>query len=144
MKLLILNGPNINLLGVSEPEIYGTERYETLCKMVADYAASRGAEAEIFQSNHEGDLVDKIQAACGNTDGIVLNAGAYTHTSVALLDALIAVGIPTVEVHISDLSAREPFRQVSYLRAACVATIMGHGLNGYIEAMALLLDGETK
>ena len=104
---------------------------------------SRGVEAELYQSNHEGDLVDKIQAAYGNTDGIVINPGAYTHTSIALLDALRAVGIPTVAVHISDLSKREDFRQRSYIRAACVAVISGHGLDGYTEAMALLLDGKA-
>ena len=143
MKLLILNGPNINMLGVREPDVYGTDSYETLCRRVLDYAAARGVEAEIFQSNHEGDLVDKIQAAFGNADGIVINPGAYTHTSIALLDALLAVGIPAVEVHISDLSKREAFRQVSYIRAACVATISGHGLDGYIEAMALLIERNT-
>ena len=139
MKLLILNGPNLNMLGIREPEIYGAETYETLCRRVLDYAAACGVQAEIYQSNHEGDLVDKIQAAYGSTDGIVINAGAYTHTSIAILDALKAVGIPAVEVHISDPDAREPFRRVSYLRAACAATISGHGLDGYIEAMALLI-----
>ena len=143
MKLLIINGPNLNMLGIREPGIYGTESYETLCRKVREYAAARGVEAELYQSNHEGDLVDKIQAAYGNTDGIVINPGAYTHTSVALLDAVKAVGIPTVEVHISDVSKREAFRRVSYIRAACVATISGHGLDGYTEAMALLLDGKT-
>ena len=143
MKLLIINGPNLNMLGIREPGIYGTESYEALCRKVREYAAARGVEAELYQSNHEGDLVDKIQAAYGNTDGIVINPGAYTHTSVALLDAVKAVGIPTVEVHISDVSRREAFRQVSYIRAACVATISGHGLDGYTEAMALLLDGKA-
>ena len=143
MKLLIINGPNLNMLGVREPEIYGTENYEALCRKVLDYAAVRGVEAECFQSNHEGDLVDAIQNAFGKADGIVINPGAYTHTSIALLDAVRAVGIPTVEVHISDLSEREAFRQVSYIRAACVATISGHGLDGYTEAMALLIDGGT-
>ena len=141
MKLLIINGPNLNMLGIREPDIYGAETYASLCKKVLDYAAARGVEAELYQSNHEGDLVDKIQAAYGNTDGIVFNPGAYTHTSIALLDAVKAVGIPTVEVHISDLSQREAFRQVSYIRAACIATISGHGTDGYLEAMALLLDG---
>ena len=143
MKLLVINGPNLNMLGVREPEIYGTENYEALCRKVLDYAAVRGVEAECFQSNHEGDLVDAIQNAFGKADGIVINPGAYTHTSIALLDAVRAVGIPTVEVHISDLSEREAFRQVSYIRAACVATISGHGLDGYTEAMALLIDGGT-
>lgn len=144
MKLLIINGPNLNMLGIREPGIYGTESYETLCDMVRGYAAARGVEAELYQSNHEGDLVDRIQAAYGNTDGIVINPGAYTHTSIALLDAVKAVGIPTVEVHISDVDAREVFRRVSYIRAACVATISGHGLAGYTEAMALLIDGAAK
>lgn len=143
MKLLIVNGPNLNLLGIREPGIYGTDNYEALCRKVLDYAAVRDVEAELYQSNHEGDLVDKIQAAYGNADGIIINPGAYTHTSVALLDAVKAVGIPTVEVHISDLSKREDFRQISYIRAACIATISGHGLDGYTEAMALLLDGKT-
>ena len=142
-KLLIINGPNLNMLGIREPGIYGTDSYETLCQKVLDYAALRGVEAELYQSNHEGDLVDKIQAAYGVADGIVINPGAYTHTSVALFDAVKAVGIPTVEVHISDVSKREAFRQVSYIRAACVATIIGHGLDGYTEAMALLIDGGT-
>ncbi len=143
MKLLIINGPNLNMLGIRERDVYGPDSYETLCRKVLDYAKARGAEAELYQSNHEGDLVDKIQAAYGNTDGIVINPGAYTHTSVALLDAIRAVGIPTVEVHISDLSKREDFRQRSYIRAACVAVISGHGLDGYTEAMALLLDGKA-
>lgn len=140
MKLLVINGPNLNMLGIREPDIYGAVNYNTLCQMIRDYAIERGVEVELYQSNHEGDLVDRIQAAYGNTDGIVINPGAYTHTSIALLDALKAVGIPTVEVHISDVSAREDFRQISYLRAACVATISGHGLNGYTEAMALLIE----
>ena len=140
MKLLVINGPNLNMLGVREPGIYGTETYETLCERVRDYAAERGVEVELYQSNHEGDLVDKIQAALGTADGIVINPGAYTHTSVALLDAVKAVNIPTVEVHISDVSAREDFRQISYIRAACIATIAGHGLAGYTEAMALLIE----
>ena len=143
MRILVINGPNLNMLGIREPGIYGTENYEALCRKVRDYAAARNVEVELYQSNHEGDLVDKIQAAYGNTDGIVINPGAYTHTSVALLDAVKAVGIPTVEVHISDVSKREAFRQVSYIRAACAATISGHGLDGYTEAMALLIDGGT-
>ncbi|MBQ9412191.1 MAG: type II 3-dehydroquinate dehydratase [Oscillospiraceae bacterium] len=140
MKILVINGPNLNMLGIREPGIYGTERYETLCRLVLDHAARRGVEAELYQSNHEGDLVDKIQSAYGTADGIVINPGAYTHTSIALLDAVKAVGIPTVEVHISDVSAREDFRQISYIRAACVATISGRGLAGYTEAMDLLVE----
>ncbi|MBQ2619579.1 MAG: type II 3-dehydroquinate dehydratase [Oscillospiraceae bacterium] len=140
MKLLILNGPNLNLLGLREPAIYGRETYDSLCARIAAHAAERGAEVEFYQSNHEGDLVDAIQGAFGDADGIVINPGAYTHTSIALLDAVKAVGVPTVEVHISDVDSREPFRSVSYIRAACLATISGHGTNGYLEAMDLLLE----
>lgn len=142
MKLLVINGPNLNLLGIREPDIYGAETYAELCRRVKEHAGARGVEVELYQSNHEGDLIDRIQLTYGNTDGIVINPGGYTHTSVALLDALKAVGIPTVEVHISDVPSREDFRQVSYIRAACIATITGHGLNGYLEAMDLLIGGE--
>ena len=142
MKLLILNGPNINMLGIREPDVYGRETYATLCDTVRDHAKQLGVDVELYQSNHEGDLVDKIQAAYGNTDGIVVNPGAYTHTSIALLDALKAVSIPTVEVHISDVPSREDFRQISFIRAACVATITGHGMKGYTEAMDLLTGAE--
>lgn len=138
MKLLVLNGPNLNMLGIREPAVYGTATYADLCTLIRDHADKLGVEVEIYQSNHEGDLVDKIQAAYGNTDGIVINPAAYTHTSVALLDALKAVGIPTVEVHISDVSKREEFRQISFVRAYCRATIAGHGFAGYTEAMDLL------
>ena len=140
-KLLIINGPNINMLGIREPGIYGEQSYATLQNRIREYAASRGIEVELYQSNHEGDLVDRIQQAYGNTDGIVITPGAYTHTSIALLDAVKAVSIPTVEVHISDVSKREDFRQISYIRLACVKTISGHGIEGYIEAMQFLLDG---
>ena len=138
MKILVLNGPNLNMLGIREPDIYGRTTYADLCKLIEDHAAKIGVEVELYQSNHEGDLVDIIQKAYGNTDGIVINPGAYTHTSVALLDALKAVAIPAVEVHISDVDAREEFRQISYVRLACCATISGHGLNGYLEAMDYL------
>ena len=138
MKLLVLNGPNLNMLGIREPAVYGTATYADLCTLIRDHADKLGVEVEIYQSNHEGDLVDKIQAAYGNTGGIVINPAAYTHTSVALLDALKAVGIPTVEVHISDVSKREEFRQISFVRAYCHATIAGHGFAGYTEAMDLL------
>ena len=141
MKILVINGPNINMLGIREPGIYGSESYADLCKMINAHAEELGIECAIFQSNHEGDLVDHIQQAYGNTDGIVINPGAYTHTSVALLDAVKAVKIPTVEVHISDVNSREDFRQISYIRSACIATISGHGLNGYLEAMDLLFAG---
>ena len=140
MKLLIINGPNLNLLGLREPAIYGRETYDSLCARIAAHAAEQGAEVEFFQSNHEGDLVDAIQGAYGDADGIVINPGAYTHTSIALLDAVKAVGVPTVEVHISDVDSREPFRKQSYIRAACVGTVSGHGTNGYLEAMDLLLE----
>ncbi|MCD8240387.1 MAG: type II 3-dehydroquinate dehydratase [Oscillospiraceae bacterium] len=140
MQLLVINGPNINMLGIREPDIYGAENYQTLCRRVEDYAKAAGVGVEIYQSNHEGDLVDKIQAAYGRVDGIVINPGAYTHTSVALLDAVKAVSIPTVEVHISDVAAREDFRQISYIRAACVATIAGRGIQGYLDAMQLLME----
>ncbi len=143
MKLLVINGPNLNLLGIREPAIYGAETYAELCRRVKEHAEERGVEVELYQSNHEGDLIDRIQLAYGTIDGIVINPGGYTHTSVALLDAVKAVGIPTVEVHISDVASREDFRQVSYIRAACIATVAGHGLNGYLEAMDLLIgDGK--
>lgn len=141
MKLLVINGPNLNLLGIREPAIYGAETYAELCRRVKEHAEERGVDVELYQSNHEGDLIDRIQLAYGNTDGIVINPGGYTHTSVALLDAVKAVAIPTVEVHISDVASREDFRQVSYIRLACIATIAGHGLNGYLEAMDLLIGG---
>ena len=131
------------MLGVREPDIYGRETYKTLCEKISAYAKEKGVEVAFYQSNHEGDLVDEIQKCLGTADGIVINPGAYTHTSIALLDAVKAVGIPTVEVHISDVSKRESFRSVSYIRAACVATIAGHGTDGYLEAIDLLL-GELK
>ena len=143
MKLLVINGPNINMLGIREPEVYGTQTYDDLCRLVTAYAARRGIDVEIFQSNHEGDLVDKIQAAYGVADGIVLNPAAYTHTSIAILDAVKAVGIPTVEVHLSDLSHREPFRQVSYVRTACCKAIIDHGIDGYLEAMDYLVEAKS-
>lgn len=138
MKILILNGPNLNMLGIREPDIYGHETYEDLCSMLQKEADGLGVSVEFFQSNHEGALVDAIQRAYGKADGIVINPGAYTHTSVALLDALKAVGIPTVEVHISDPDTREAFRKVSYIRSACVKTIKGHGMPGYAEALRFL------
>lgn len=140
MKILVINGPNLNFLGIREPEHYGKETYEDLCRLIRDHAGKLGVEVEIFQSNYEGALVEAIQRAYGNADGIVINPAAYTHTSVAILDAVKAVGVPTVEVHISDLSQREAFRQVSYVRRACVATIAGHGFRGYLEAMDLLIS----
>ena len=145
MKILIINGPNLNLLGIREPGIYGKETYESLCRTVQEYAEKNDIEVKLFQSNHEGALVDEIQAAYGVFDGIVLNPGAYTHTSVAILDALKAVAIPTVEVHISDVSKREDFRQISFVRLAAEKTVMGKGIAGYTQAMAYLKEryGET-
>ena len=138
MKLLILNGPNLNLLGQREPEIYGSATYHDLLALIQETAQRLGLKADVRQSNHEGDLVDWIQDAYGVYDGIVLNPGAYTHTSIALLDALLAVGIPTVEVHLSDLKTREPFRQISDIRPACAATFMGLGIEGYRRGMEFL------
>lgn len=140
MKIKVINGPNINMLGIREPGIYGSENYETLCNNIKDFARNNNIDVELYQSNHEGDLVDQIQACYGKIDGIVINPGAYTHTSIAILDAAKAVKIPIVEVHISKVEEREDFRQVSYIRAACAKTITGHGINGYIEAMQFLLE----
>ena len=140
MKILVINGPNLNLLGLREPDIYGRRTYADLLQMIRAEAERLGVTVEFVQSNHEGALVDAIQAAYGVYDGIVINPGAYTHTSIALLDAVKAVGIPTVEVHISDPDTREEFRKVSYIRAACVASIKGHGLEGYLEALRLLTN----
>jgi len=140
MKILVMNGPNINMLGLREPEVYGTQNYASLCNLIETYAKANDIEVSIFQSNHEGALVDCIQQAYGIYDGIVINPAAYTHTSVALLDALKAVSIPAVEVHISDVSKREAFRQVSYVRNYCELTITGHGFDGYTEAMAYLKE----
>lgn len=144
MKILVINGPNINMLGIREPDIYGKEDYKTLCSNIEEHCEKRDIKVELYQSNHEGDLVDAIQKAYGLVDGIVINPGAYTHTSIALLDAVKAVGIPTVEVHISDVSVREDFRKISYIRNACVKTITGHGIKGYIEAIDFLADGDNK
>ena len=138
MNILVINGPNLNMLGVREPDIYGKQTYDDLLDLIRAEAVRLGVLVKFVQSNHEGALVDAIQAAYGTADGIVINPGAYTHTSVALLDAVKAVGIPTVEVHISDPDTREEFRKVSYIRAACVASIKGHGFEGYLEALRLL------
>ena len=135
MKILVLNGPNINMLGIREPGIYGTDSFTDLLALLKRTAEEESLEIEQYQSNHEGCLVDKIQSAYGNVDGIVINPAAYTHTSIAILDALKAVGIPAVEVHISDVSNREAFRQISYAGLACRKTIMGHGIAGYREAI---------
>ena len=147
MKILVINGPNLNLLGVREPEIYGRQDYAALQRFIEAAAAELGAEVEIYQSNHEGCLVDRIQEALGRFDGIVLNPAAYTHTSVAILDALKAVALPAVEVHLSDVSAREPFRQISYAGMACLKTYAGLGFEGYRQALRFLaayLKGESE
>ncbi len=138
MKILILNGPNLNMLGIREPDIYGKNTFSDLLNLLENTGRELNIEIEQFQSNHEGALVDKIQDAYGRADGIVINPAAYTHTSVAILDALKAVGIPAVEVHISDVDAREPFRQISYAGLACCKTIKGHGFAGYREAIEYL------
>lgn len=140
MKFLFLNGPNINMLGIREPEHYGKETYRDLVAKIESYCAEKGIDCECYQSNHEGDLVDKIQQAYGNTDGIVFNPAAYTHTSVAILDAVKSVSIPTVEVHISKVEDREDFRQVSYIRQAAVRTVTGLGTDGYLKAADFLID----
>ena len=141
MKIFVINGPNLNMLGIREPDKYGQMSYACLVEEIKAYCDKNGIDVVCYQSNHEGDLVDKIQQAYfDKADGIVINPGAYTHTSIALLDAVKAVNIPTVEIHISDLSKREDFRQISYIREACVKTITGHGTNGYFEAIDYLLQ----
>ena len=139
-RILVINGPNMNLLGIRQPEIYGNTDYVDLENLITAEAQRLGVEVSFFQSNHEGDLVDAIQQAYfDKVDGILINPGAYTHTSIALLDAVKSVGIPTVEVHVSDPDSREEFRRVSYIRAACVGTVRGHGLPGYLEALRMLV-----
>ena len=141
MNILVINGPNLNLLGIREPDLYGKEDYAALVALVEDTCAQEGIGVEVFQSNHEGAIVDRIQQAYyDDTDGIIINPAAYTHTSVAILDALKAVQIPAVEVHISDVSKREDFRQVSYARLACLKTYMGLGLDGYRQGILYLKE----
>ncbi len=141
MKILVINGPNLNMLGIREPDKYGKETYEDLLCKISAYCLKKGVEVSFYQSNHEGDLVDRIQQAFWDKeDAIVINPGAYTHTSIALLDAVKAVNIPTAEVHISDVAAREDFRQISYIREACVFTVMGHGTDGYLEAIDFFIN----
>ena len=142
MKILVINGPNLNMLGIREPDHYGRETYADLEEKIRNHCRAKGVEVELFQSNHEGALVDEIQRAYGNADGIVINPGAYTHTSIAILDAVKSVNIPTVEVHISKVEQREEFRQISYIRLACVKTITGHGTDGYLEAIDFLIEGK--
>lgn len=144
MKILVINGPNLNMLGIREPALYGSGTYDALCEKIRDYCARKEIQVDFYQSNHEGALVDRIQAAYSDgTEGIVINPGAYTHTSIALLDAVKSVGIPTVEVHISKVEEREAFRQISYIRAACVATITGKGFDGYLEATDILTEKKS-
>ena len=140
MKILVINGPNINMLGIREPDIYGKENYKTLCDSIVSHASEKGIDVELYQSNHEGDIVDKIQAAYGVFDGIVINPAAYTHTSIAILDALKSVAIPTAEVHISAVEKREDFRQISYVSKVAVKTIRGKGIKGYLEAIDFLAE----
>lgn len=140
MKILVINGPNLNFLGIREPDIYGKNTFADLLRLLSAWAEELGVEVEQYQSNHEGDLVDKIQQAYGKFDGIVINPAAYTHTSVAILDALKTVAIPAVEVHISDVDAREPFRHISYAGMACKHTIKGQGFDGYRQAMQWLVE----
>lgn len=140
MNIRVINGPNLNMLGIREPDIYGKTDYKALVALIQEHCGKKGIEVEVLQSNHEGDLVDYIQQSYGRVDGIVINPGAYTHTSIAILDAAKAVSIPMVEVHISDVDEREAFRQISYIRNACLKTISGHGINGYLEAIDYLAD----
>ena len=144
MKVLVINGPNINMLGIREPEIYGEHSFAALLRLLDSTADTLGIEIEQFQSNHEGAIVDKIQEAYGKFDGIVINPAAYTHTSIAILDALKAVSLPCVEVHISDVDAREPFRRISYVSSACDTTIKGQGIDGYRQAIAYLYSKYSK
>ena len=145
MKIYVINGPNLNMLGIREPEIYGADGYDCLIRKIDAYCKEKNISPVFHQSNHEGDLVDKIQEAYfKGADGIVINPGAYTHTSIALLDAVKATSLPCVEIHISKVEDREDFRQVSYIRAACIGTISGHGTDGYLEAIDLLLETLNK
>ena len=144
MKLLVVNGPNINMLGIREPEVYGSGTYIDLCNLVDNYCREKDIEVEFFQSNHEGDIVDTIQNAHDNFDGIIINPAAYTHTSIAILDALKAVDIPAVEVHISDVSKREDFRQISFIREYCKKSIMGFGFKGYLMAVDYFIESVKK
>ena len=143
MKIRVINGPNINMLGIREPDIYGRTTYDDLKDMIEEHARETGIYVEVMQSNHEGDLVDMIQDSYQKIDGLIINPGAYTHTSIAILDALKSVMIPAVEVHISNVDEREEFRQISYIRQACFETISGHGVKGYMEAMDILREKLT-
>ncbi len=143
IKIRVINGPNINMLGIREPDIYGKITYKELVRLIEEHSAKKDVYVEVMQSNHEGDLVDMLQDCYGKADGIVINPGACTHTSVAILDALKAISVPAVEVHISEVDKREDFRQISYIRQACMATITGHGINGYLEAIDMLKENHN-
>lgn len=140
MRILVINGPNINMLGIREPDIYGKNTYADLCSMIENYADEKGIEVKLFQSNHEGLIVDEIQAAYQKFDGIIINPAAYTHTSIAILDALKSVGIPAVEIHISDVTKREDFRQISYAGMACEKSFIGLGFDGYLRGIDYLIE----
>lgn len=140
MKILIINGPNLNMLGIREPDIYGRQTYDDLVRFISDSGSRLGMETDFYQSNHEGGIVDAIQSAYGKYDGIVINPAAYTHTSIAIPDAIKSVGLPAVEVHLSDVNSREDFRKISYVRPVCIGTYSGHGFDGYRMALELLAD----
>ena len=141
MKLLIINGPNLNFLGIREPDLYGDESYDTLCKMIKEHAKEKGVEAELFQSNHEGAIIDKIQEAyLEKMDGIVINPGAYTHYSYAIMDALKSVSMPKIEIHITDIESREEFRKISVTSNGCDDLVKGRGLKGYLDAMDMIIE----
>ena len=140
MNILVINGPNLNMLGIREPALYGSGTYDALCEKIKRYCEEKQISVDFYQSNHEGDLVDKIQSAYGDCDGIVINPGAYTHTSVAILDALKSVNIPTVEVHISDVDQREEFRKISFVKLFAFKTIAGKGFEGYLEAIDAIIE----
>ena len=144
MKILVINGPNLNMLGIREPGLYGASTYDDLCRMIREKAEALRIEVSVYQSNHEGDIVTRIQEALGKEDAIVINPGAYTHTSIAILDALKAVHLPAVEVHITDVTKREPFRQISYAGMACEAHYIGLGFEGYLKAMEYLTEAYGK
>ncbi len=144
MKIAVINGPNINMLGIREPELYGKTDYSALIDMIKEHCSRAGIELSLYQSNHEGALIDYIQSLYGAVDGIVFNPAGYTHTSVALADAVKAVGLPTVEVHITEPDSREPYRRISYVREACIATVSGHGVEGYLEAVDILASYLSK
>lgn len=140
MKIAVINGPNINFLGIREPEIYGAETYNELCDRIKKYSSNCKIDVDLFQSNREGEIIDYIQSCYNNTDGIIINPAAYTHTSIAIRDALIAVAIPAVEIHISDVDNREPFRRINYIRDICIGHVAGQGTDGYLKAIDMITE----